>query len=85
MKLLLDTEGLCPASGLTIYGQVVPIHRVNLQALDNGIIMLYCPAHQARCFIADRGVANSIKQGATVIDRLFPKEKKPKEKKNGEA
>lgn len=71
MKAVLSTEGVCPASGLTIYGQMVPTHRVNLQLLENGIIMGYCPAHQTRWFIGDRGVCFNIKSNATVIEHLY--------------
>lgn len=83
MKLVLSVTALCPCSGLTIYGQLVPIHKVNLQALENGILMGYCPAHQTRWFVGERGICHNIKQEATVVDRLYPKEKKPKEAKHG--
>lgn len=71
MKAVLSTEGVCPSSGLTIYGQLVPLHRVNLQLLENGIVMGYCPAHQTRWFHGDRGMCFNIKSTATVIERLF--------------
>lgn len=80
MKAVLSTEGVCPASGLIIYGQAVAVHRVNLQLLENGIIMGYCPAHQTRWFHGDRGMCFNIKTSATVIDHLY---KPIKGKKNG--
>lgn len=89
MKTVLSTQGLCPVSGLTIYGALVPAHRVNLQGLENGIVMGYCPNHQTRWFIGDRGTCFNIKENAQVVDTLYPKipkaKKNPKEAEHGEA
>ncbi len=85
VKIVLSAKAFCPSSGLIVYGLEVPPHRVNLQGLENGMLMGYCPAHQTRWFIGDRGMCADIRNGSEVIDRLYPKVKKPKEKKNGEA
>ena len=73
VKLILSTEGVCPTSGLTLFGIQVPVHRVNLQVLDNGCIMGYCPVHNTRWFIADRAAVFNLKQNATVVERIFKK------------
>lgn len=73
MKTVLSTQGLCPCSGLTIYGQQVPHHSVNLQGLENGIVMGYCPTHQSRWFIGDRGMCFNIKSTARVVEVLHKK------------
>ena len=83
MKTVFSALGLCPTSGLMIYGQQVPDHFVNLQGLENGIVMGYCANHLTRWFIGDRGACFDIKANAKVVQTLY---KKPlKGGKSGEA
>lgn len=70
-------------SGLIVFGRQVPVHRVQLQALENGTLMAYCPNHLTRMFISERVISSDIKKNAKILDRLFPPVKKTKEAKNG--
>ena len=78
MKEVLDTEGLCPTTTMVIRGQQVMPHRVHLQVLDNGTIMGYCPNHQTRWFIGDRGTVADIRMSSQVISRIERPVKEPK-------
>ncbi len=82
MKAVLSTMGPCPSSGLTVYGKLIPLHKVHLQSLENGIVMGYCPAHLTRWFIGDRGMCYDIRENAQVVERLY-KPEKGKAGKNG--
>ena len=70
MKLVLDTESICPVSLMLIGGVRVPAHKVNLQTLDNGTIMGYCPNHVCRWFIGDRAVAHAITSNSKILQRI---------------
>ena len=67
---------------MTVYGQLIPDHSVNIQGLENGMLMGYCPSHQTRWFIGDRGMCFNVKSTAKVVEVLY---KPVKGGKNGKA
>lgn len=78
----LDIEVICPVSGLTLDGVVIPVHRMAMMQCENGALFARCPNHVVRTFISDFSTVRHIMNKAVVV-QVTTRNSRKKEKSNG--
>ena len=63
----LKTEAVCPISGVSINGNVVPVHRIPMAVCSNGSLFGYCSLHEARVFVKNRATVGAILKVETPV------------------
>jgi hypothetical protein len=79
----LDTEVICPVSGLKLNGVVIPMHRMAMFQCENGALFARCPNHVVRTFISDFTTVRHIMNQAIITQITERKNPRKKEKSNG--
>lgn len=78
----LDIEVICPVSGLSLNGVVIPVHRMAMMQCENGALFARCPNHVVRTFISDFTTVRHIMSKAVVI-QVTNRNPRKKENSNG--
>lgn len=77
-RRLLDQKVFCPFSGVTLDGEFVKPHRIEVTVCANGSLYSYCMTHGTRVFVRDRIVVAKFTRNAQVLKVLPKKTQAPK-------